>query len=403
MLYTSSWLKKTSGTLLLLAIGTLAFAQEAKTTTVESETNLLAVLLIITAAVLAFVIWGMGQVLVALTRQMLDKEKRDRPIATTLLVVAGVASASVASAQTTTDVVVKTVPNYGGLSANTFYMLVSVIGLEIIIILFLSFFVRKIFVELLPEKAAAVARESKLLTWWAKMDKKVFTKAIPIEREADMMLDHDYDGIKELDNSLPPWWKYGFYITIGVAVVYLLNFHVFANGKNPTEEYAAEMENARLEQEQYEARNKDKVDEAHVPMADATGIATGKELYNANCVACHGDAGQGNVGPNLTDDYWLHKGSLNDIFQTIKNGYPNKGMAAWSGKFNPKEMSYIASYIKTLRGSNPAGAKVPQGELFVDSTTNAPMDTAMKVNLIDTLKKKTEAPAKSTIAAIQQP
>ena len=198
------------------------------------------------------------------------------------------------------------------------------------------------------------------------MDKRIFTRAVAVEQEADVLLDHDYDGIKELDNALPPWWKYGFYITIVVAFVYLLNFHVFGIGKNPTEEYNAEMEKARIEKEIYEASNKDKVDENNVPMADAAGLKAGEKLFELNCVACHLKSGGGNVGPNLTDDYWLHKGSLNDIYHTIKVGYPDKGMQSWSNQFTPKEISYLASYIKTLRGTNPPGPKAPQGDLYVE-------------------------------------
>jgi len=198
------------------------------------------------------------------------------------------------------------------------------------------------------------------------MDSKLFTKAVSIEREADILLDHDYDGIKELDNSLPPWWKYGFYITIGIAFIYLLNFHVFGTGLNPTQEYDAEMDRAKIEKEAYEANNKDKIDEKNVPMANADGIAAGKNLFEANCIACHLKDGGGIVGPNLTDNYWLHKGSLNDIYNTIKFGYPDKGMQPWGSKFSPKEISYLASFVKSLKGSKPATPKDPQGELYVD-------------------------------------
>ncbi|MBL0183423.1 MAG: c-type cytochrome [Chitinophagaceae bacterium] len=181
------------------------------------------------------------------------------------------------------------------------------------------------------------------------------------------MLDHNYDGIRELDNALPPWWKYGFYFTIVVAFIYLLNFHVMGLGKNPTEEYNAEMESARIQKERFEASNKDKIDENKVPMADAAGIKAGQAMFEANCAACHLKDGGGNVGPNLTDDYWLHKGSLNDIFHTIKAGYPDKGMQSWSGKFSPKEISYLASFVKSLHGTKPAAPKPQQGEFWVEN------------------------------------
>jgi cytochrome c oxidase cbb3-type subunit 3 len=239
---------------------------------------------------------------------------------------------------------------------------------------------------LIPEKAAAVVKKSRLAGLWLKLDKKLFTKAIPIEHEADILLDHNYDGIQELDNALPPWWKYGFIITIGFAIVYLLNFHVFGNGKNPTEEYAEEMNIAKIKKEAYEAKNKDRIDEANVPMADAAGIKNGKDHFLANCIACHGSLGEGGVGPNLTDDYWIHKGSLNDIYKTLKIGYPDKGMQSWATKFNPKEMSEIASYVKTLKGTNPPNGKTPQGDLFTETSGTTATADSLKTTSTDTTK-----------------
>ena len=94
-------------------------------------------------------------------------------------------------------------------------------------------------------------------------------------------------------------------------------------------------------------------------------------MYEANCVACHLKDGGGSVGPNLTDDYWLHKGSLNDVFHTITYGYADKGMQAWSSNFSPKEISFIASYVKSLGGTKPATPKEQQGELYVDKPANS--------------------------------
>ena len=174
--------------------------------------------------------------------------------------------------------------------------------------------------------------------------------------------------------------------------MYLLNFHVFGNGKNPTEEYLAEMDKAQIEKEAYEAKNKDRIDEANIPMADAAGIKNAEVNYLANCVACHGAKGEGGVGPNLTDDYWLHKGSLNDVYHTIKVGYPDKGMQSWASKFNPKEMSQLASYIKTLHGTNPPNGKAPQGDLFTDATATDSLKTnktdSIKITGLDTTKVK---------------
>ncbi|RYD78302.1 MAG: c-type cytochrome [Sphingobacteriales bacterium] len=278
-----------------------------------------------------------------------------------------------------TEEVVKVVPNYGGLSATAFWTLATVIIIEIVAILFMMSFIGRMKAELMPAKEKKPLR---ILEWWKRMDKKIFTAAVPVEKEADIELDHEYDGIKELDNSLPPWWKWGFIITIFISIAYMLNFHAFGSGKNPTEEYEAELVAAKAQMEAYAAKNKDRVDENNIVMADAAGIAAGEKIFQQVCWACHGKAGEGGAGPNLTDDYWMHKGSLTDIYLSIKHGYPDKGMQAWEKQYSPKQISDITSYIKSLQGTNPAGAKAPQGDLFTD-TAGADSTTAA----VDSVKK----------------
>ena len=370
--------KKITVTVLFLLISFTMLAQDAAAAKpVTLGINLSALLLVITIVLLVFVIWALGQVLIALSRQLLEKDKPLIKVAAIAVVLILSMLSQTVLAQTTAaaDEAATVVSNYGGLSANTFYFLAAVVLTEIFAITFLYFSIRRINAELLPEKAVAAFKDSKLSALWARLDKKLFTKAIPIEHEADALLDHNYDGIQELDNALPPWWKYGFIITIGFAFVYLLNFHVFGNGKNPTEEYQAEMNNAQIQKEVYESKNKDRIDEEHVSMADATGIKSAEVNYVANCVACHGAKGEGGVGPNLTDDYWLHKGSLNDIYHTLKVGYPDKGMQSWASKFSPKEMSQLASYIKTLKGTNPPNGKVPQGDILTEEMATDSLKT----------------------------
>lgn len=357
----------------------MAQTTPAATMPVESGYNQLAILLMILIVVLAFVIWGMGQVLSALGKQLVDKSKATGNILSVVLLIGFSLFSQISSAQDAVKTAVtEQAPNYGGLSASAYYMFLVVIGMELIVILFLAFSIRRMYSELLPEKIKPKSETSKFSIWWKKMDQKLFTKAVSVEREADILLDHDYDGIKELDNSLPPWWKYGFYITIVVAFIYLLNFHVLGIGLNPTQEYNAEMEKARVAKEFYDANNKDRINEEHVPMADADGIKAGRKLFEANCVACHLKDGGGSVGPNLTDDYWLHKGSLNDVYHTIKNGYPDKGMQSWSSTFTPKEISFIASFVKSLHGTKPATPKDQQGEFYVDAPVNGDSATVAK-------------------------
>lgn len=205
--------------------------------------------------------------------------------------------------------------------------------------------------------------------WWATMNRQFFTKAVPVEKEADVLLDHDYDGIKELDNALPPWWKYGFYFTIAVAALYILRYHVWGTGLNPKQEYDQEMKVAAAQIEEYRKKAGDLVDEKTVTMADAAGVAEGDKLFHSNCFACHGPQGQGGVGPNLTDNYWIHGGTINDVFKTIKYGYPDKGMQSWEKMYSPSQIKSLASYVKTLAGTNPPNPKAPQGDLFVDSSS----------------------------------
>jgi cytochrome c oxidase cbb3-type subunit 3 len=354
--------------LLLLFIITALPVFSQNTTAAEPAApshNWLITLLVLMIAIMAFVIWSLGTVLTGLSRQLMEKIRNSKTKAAVITVV--LMLSSVYSQAQDMQAIVKTEPNFGGLSSTTFYMLVTVIVIEVFAVFFLLFAIKKIQGELMPQ-VKSETKTSSLKLWWSRIDNKYFTKAVPVAKEADVMLDHNYDGIHELDNALPPWWKYGFYITIVVGVVYLFNFHVFGNGKSPDQEYTAEQAAAKIQLEMYNAQNKDNIDEANVPMAGADGIAYAKGQFKEKCIACHGELAEGKpgLGPNLTDNYWIHKGALNDVYSSIKNGYPDKGMQSWSTVFTPKEISYLASYIKSLKGSNPPNAKAPQGDLFTD-------------------------------------
>lgn len=216
--------------------------------------------------------------------------------------------------------------------------------------------------------------------WWSELDAKYFTKAASLEKEADVLLDHDYDGIKELDNALPPWWKWGFYITLVLGVWYLLRFHVWETGPTPLQEYEKEMKIAAAQLEKYRKNNKESVDEKTVTLADVAGIAEGKKLFTKTCTPCHGMNGEGNmVGPNLTDKYWLHGGAIGDVFRTINIGVPEKGMQAWGKNFAPADIKNLASYILSLQGTNPANAKAPQGTEYIPAAAGKD-STAVKVD-----------------------
>ncbi len=201
-------------------------------------------------------------------------------------------------------------------------------------------------------------------SWWKRQYKK-WTDTVPVEKEQDVMLDHNYDGIRELDNNLPPWWVAIFYISIVFGVIYFAYYHVLGYGESSREEYAAEVEAAEQAAEEYRLQLADAVDETNVILVDdEQALALGKTIFDEKCAACHGYLGEGGVGPNLTDDYWIHGGDIKDVFRTIKYGVPEKGMIAWNTQMRPTDMQKVSSYIQTLHGTNPPNAKEPQGDLF---------------------------------------
>jgi cytochrome c oxidase cbb3-type subunit 3 len=189
----------------------------------------------------------------------------------------------------------------------------------------------------------------------------------PIEEEKDIMMEHEFDGIAELDNPTPAWFMWLFYASIVFGVAYLLNYHVFKFSPLQDQEYAIEMEQAKVAKEAYLAKAGNLIDETSVQFnQDAAVIDAGKALYATNCVACHGAQGEGTVGPNLVDEYWLHGGTVNDIFKTIKYGIPAKGMISWEKTLTPKQIADVSNYILSLKGSNPPNAKAPQGEKIAE-------------------------------------
>lgn len=211
------------------------------------------------------------------------------------------------------------------------------------------------------------------------------TRTVKVEKEQDILMHHEYDGIRELDNVLPPWWLWLFYGTIIWSVVYIFNVHISGTWLHQEDEYEQEMAQAKADVEAYLAKAAAGVDENTVTvMTDAGALAAGKDTYLTYCKACHGENGEGNaVGPNLTDAYWLHGGGIRNVFTTIKYGVVEKGMQSWKKDLKPTEMQQVASYILSLQGSNPANAKAPQGDLWTDEATAPADSTAAPVNAVD--------------------
>lgn len=199
---------------------------------------------------------------------------------------------------------------------------------------------------------------------WSTISEKMW-KLVPQDKEQDIELDHEYDGIRELDNSLPPWWLWLFYGTIIWAAAYMYHYHISDSGVNQEQEYIAAMEMGEQEKAKYLASQANEIDEKNVTViSDEAGLSEGKDIYVASCLVCHGANGEGGVGPNFTDKYWIHGGSVSNLFTTIKYGVPEKGMISWQSQLRPGAIQKVASYILSLQGSNPPNQKEPQGELY---------------------------------------
>ena len=275
-------------------------------------------------------------------------------------------------------------------SGNLETLLYVVIGLVLLIsVLVLLVAVYTLFVVrtiLLQEQAKAEAEGAEIIpevSIWKKLSKSL-TRATPIEKEADILLDHNYDGIRELDNHLPPWWKWLFYLTMVWGFIYLLAYHVFDVLPSSDQEYNNEIMRAEAAMEAKRATMPDLFDETNVEVtADAAELENGASIFARQCAVCHQADGGGNVGPNMTDQYWVHGGDIKDLFRTIKYGVPEKGMISWESQLSPADMRDVASYILTLQGTTPANPKAPEGELYVpEETTGAessPVEAASEV------------------------
>lgn len=214
--------------------------------------------------------------------------------------------------------------------------------------------------------AAETEHEANQFAWIKKKYHELLDSK-PIAKEQEIVLDHEYDGIRELDNNLPPWWTYLFYITIVFAVVYFVYYQMF-DGPTQIDEFEAEVAQAEIDIAEYKKNNKDLIDASTVELlTDPSDLAAGKAIYTASCVACHKDDGGGGIGPNLTDDYWILGGGIKNVYQTIsEGGRAGKGMIAWKSDLKPSEIAQVASYVISMHGTNPPNAKEPEGDLWTE-------------------------------------
>ncbi len=207
--------------------------------------------------------------------------------------------------------------------------------------------------------------------------------------EKERLLEHEYDGIGELDNFLPPWWTWLFIITIVWSVGYVLHYHVLGTGDLQEVEYYKEVNPEWSEADlkmvgpsyRYESPYKGAGADQAVATSEGAGeviselvalsvltdsesIDQGKSIFTTNCVACHGASGEGLIGPNFCDSNWIHGGAIEDLVRIINVGVPAKGMIPWDRTLTPKQILQVASYILTFEGTNPPNQKAPEGELY---------------------------------------
>jgi len=273
-----------------------------------------------------------------------------------------------------------------GLSANAMtILLLCVIGVELLVILYFAHKTND-FIQKLDVREASAASDRGLLTWfkekWADMNFK------PIEEEYKIDTGHSYDGIRELDNIIPPWFTTAFLLTILFGVGYLYRYHIAKSAPMQIEEYQNAVAVAELQHDEYLKKQANAVDENSVTLMTGADLEAGKKTFVTICAACHKADGGGLVGPNLTDDYWIHGGALKDLFKTVKYGYPEKGMISWKDQLSPVQIAQVVNYVLTLKGTNPPDAKEKQGELYVPQTDAVADTTAVKPAQPDTLMKK---------------
>lgn len=251
------------------------------------------------------------------------------------------------------------------------YLTAAAVLLVLILVIVVAIYVIRVLnyltTQTVSQASAANAVRQSSGTWWSRFIQRM-NKAVPVEQEKEIELDHSYDGIRELDNHLPPWWKWLFYGSMGWAVIYLIVFHVTDSLPLSQAEYQHELALAEEQVRAYKASQPQaEVDEnSLVYTPDAALIEKGKSIFaNNNCGGCHrADGGGNSIGPNLTDEYWLHGGEIKHVFLTIKNGVVEKGMPAWGKAMTAQDVRDVAFFVMSLQGTNPPDPKAPQGDIF---------------------------------------
>lgn len=380
-------------TTLSVLMPVFAMAQEGPKPS-SDVSNPFAMAMIAIAVVLLLAILIATQILMHHAKTQLQKSKKATDVSQVTKIVSVIVfcllSTSLFAQDSTATAAGTTAKTSVQLSDTSFYGLLAVIGVEFVILIGLMLQV-KTFMS--ADKSAEIDYneagepvEVKSFSWKKLWDK--FNSFRPIKEEATIDLGHNYDGIRELDNRLPPWWIYGFYITIIFAGIYLWRYHVAHSAPLSKEEYEISMQQAAVAKEAYLAKTKNNVDESNVKiLTDAASLDAAKKTFTTICAACHAADGGGGVGPNLTDDYWLHGGTIQDVFKSIKYGWPDKGMRSWKDDYTPLQIEQLASYVESLHGTKPAAPKDPQGEKLSADSTNIAMSDSTIVKDSSAVKK----------------
>lgn len=316
-------------------------------------------LLVFTAFVSLLGIISTAKSLKTLVRSdfFLDKLRQLKDSDTVKILIFMILSIVPAGLMAQAEAVVETEPFFA-IGYNEVFIMTVVNILLLVVIFFLKRMLNDMLRMVVTEKEVAPEEE-----FGAKIS-HALTDWVPMEEEHTILMDHDYDGIQELDNNLPPWWKWGFYTTIVFAVIYLFNFHVLKLGDLQIAEYEKDVAQSELDVMAYLESMSLNVDEnTAVDLMDAVNLKSGESIYVKNCAVCHLEDGGGQVGPNLTDDYWIYGPDMKSIFKTIKYG-ANNGMTSWKEKLTPVEIQEVSTYIRTMHGTTPAISKEPQGEFM---------------------------------------
>ena len=335
-------LTKISGFVLAMLLAVPVIAQEAATAAAQElpPADFFSIntdsLLMMFAVFLILPIYFLGKLLLFGVKINIDRKSKALGILGIILLSANSASASALSEF-----------NY------VTWMLIIIIIIELLVIGILTLNATK----LLDLFSGSTATSGQIATkpkqnWigyiWQKMN-----SLRPIEDEGELDTGHVYDGIRELDNVAPPWFTYGFIASIIVAIIYLWVYHVSESAPLQIEEYNTEMAKAEAAHNEFLKTQASAVDENTVVyLAEATSIANGKKLFEANCSACHQANGAGSVGPNLTDAYWIHGNTASDLFKVVKYGVLEKGMTPWADILSPNQIAEVVSFIHSIQGSN---------------------------------------------------